>query len=275
LEPGHHLRLRGYTWFLRVRWARRLARFGFSGELIRSLKTQGRREAAWRCRVLLLKLDALMSQSPLPTKSEVEGRVRAWIDERIWAQEQHRAETNGFDFLEVTDVELMGDNDAREIDAFIRFTGYHLFDQRPDIAAVLRGERDGAEFEPIIQSAARTMGQTIDPSTASGRLWARSILRGYSTFLDEVREAVASIPKQIAAAASHIAYPSFDFLMFWDDFEAHKTNSRAWKNDTASGARGARNIFKRMYPTASIKEICETALVSDFKTKLLLLNRDY
>jgi hypothetical protein len=63
--------------------------------------------------------------------------------------------------------------------------------------------------------------------------------------------------------------------MFWDAFEAHKTTNGKWKKDTAANARGAQNIFRRMYPTASIKDICKTALVSDFKSKLLQLNRHY
>jgi hypothetical protein len=215
-----------------------------------------------------------MSQSPLPTKIEVEGRVRHWIDQRIWAMELHRAETGGFDFLENKEIELMGKNDASEIEALIDFAGNHLFDQRPVIASVLRGERDGAEFEPIIQSAARAIGETIDPSTVSGRVWARTILRGYATYLDEVREIVASIPKQVAAASQSV-YPTFDFLMFWNEFETHKINNRVWKTDVAVNARGTPNIFRRICPSAGIKEICETALVSDFKTKFLMLNRDY
>jgi hypothetical protein len=214
-------------------------------------------------------------QRPMPSRSEVESSVRAWIDERVWAQEVRRAETNGFEFLDLGEIAAMGEQDARELDGLLRFAdNFHADDQRREIASVLRGERDGSRFEPIIQSAAQTMEQSVDSSTVAGRLWARTILRGFSTLLDEVRDTVASIPKQIAAN-SELVYPTFDFLMHWDDFEAHKNTNKAWKIDTGANARGARNVFKRLFPGATVRQICTTALVSDFKTKLLSMPSDY
>jgi hypothetical protein len=270
----HHLRRRGHTYFFRLRWPVRLAAFGASGELIRSLRTSNRQVAVWLARILALKIEAMMLQSPVPSRHEVESCVRSWIDQRAWAQEVRRAENNGFDFLEVDEVENLGDEDALELEALLRFAGnWYNDDRKKKIATTLRGERD-PQFDPIIESAAKVMGKSVDPSTVSGRLWARSILRGFATLLEETRTAVALIPRQIAAT-SEITYPTFDFLMHWDAFEAHKISVGDWKDDTASNARGAANVFMRLHPGVTIKEICTTSIVSDFKTKLLSMNRDY
>jgi len=214
-------------------------------------------------------------QRPYPSRSMVESTVRAWIDERVWAHEVRRAATNGFDFLDTGEIAAMGEQDARELDGLLRFAdNFHADHQRQEIAAVLRGQGDGSRFEPIIQAAAISMEQSVDRSTVDGRLWARTILRGFSTLLDEMRDTVASIPKHITTS-SQIVYPTFDFLMHWSAFEAHKVTNHAWKTDTAANARGSHNVFKRLFPDATIRQICVTALASDFKTTLLSMPRDY
>jgi len=51
-------------------------------------------------------------------------------------------------------------------------------------------------YRPIIDSAAQEMGVSADPSTIAGRVVERTILRGYATLLDELRETVAAIPRR-------------------------------------------------------------------------------
>ncbi|MDO8400515.1 MAG: hypothetical protein Q7T45_22100 [Bradyrhizobium sp.] len=278
MRLGHHLRQRGYTWFFRYRWPVRLAGRGGSGELIRSLRTTDRRIALWRARILAVKIETLLMQQPLPSRSQVESSVRAWIDDRVWAHEIRRAETNGFDFLEPDEIETLNEVDkdaARELEGLLRFADLRFAgQQKGEIASVLRGERDGARFEPIIQAASKSMEKSVDRSTVEGKVWARTILRGFATFLDEIRETVAAIPKYVAPNDEPV-YPSFKFLMHWDAFEAHKVANLAWKTDTAANARGSHNVFNRLFPDATIRLICVTALASDLKTTLLSMPKDY
>jgi hypothetical protein len=225
-------------------------------------------------------VENLLMQQPLPTKAEVESAVRRWIDERVWATEIRRAETGGYEFLDRDEVDKLnegsGDPDAAcELEGLFRFVDRMSADrQRNEIGAVLQGRTDGERFDPIIQSAARSIGQPVERDNVAGRLWARTILRGYSTLLDELRETVAAIPRQVAPS-NEVAYPDFDFLIHWDDFEKYKIANGEWKIDTAANARGARNVFSRVSPGTTVRELCTTALVSDFRTTLLSMPKDH
>jgi hypothetical protein len=88
------------------------------------------------------------------------------------------------------------------------------------------------------------MGVTIDRTTADGRLLARTALRGYSTLLDELHEAVADIPRQAQAAVANPVLPGFEFFTHWDEFIATKKSDRKWKRDTASGAEATPRLFR-------------------------------
>src|SRR4051812_3774379 len=99
MRAGRYLRRRNHTWFFRYRFASRLAACGFSGELIRTLFTSDRRVASFRARVLALRMEATMSQTELPSKPELEGMVRGWIDGMLWNQEIWRAATGGLQVL--------------------------------------------------------------------------------------------------------------------------------------------------------------------------------
>ena len=71
-----YLRRRGYTWFLRWKWPSRLAAFGFSGELIRSLRTSDFRIARRRALTLVLQIEIMTESTPLPKRAELESAVR-------------------------------------------------------------------------------------------------------------------------------------------------------------------------------------------------------
>jgi hypothetical protein len=211
------------------------------------------------------------------SKVQIEGLVRGWIDGLAWQHEIRRAETGGFDYLTAAEIDTLGTNDARELEGLLRFGGeMHADDQKRAIAGVLRGERDLGAFEPIVQSAARAINAPADGATLDGRLLTRTILRGYATFLDEIRETVASIPRQMSSAAIvPAAIPEFPLLQFWDDFERHKTGRKEWKGDTASNARGTRNVFEKLFPGVTVAEVLSKPIASDFKTKVLALPRQY
>ena len=111
-----YLRRRGHTWFFRWKWPSRLVAFGFSGELIRSLKTGDFRIARRRALTLVVQIETMTSSTDLPKRAEVESAIRRWIDDCVWRREIKRAETGGLDFFECHEIEMMGREDARELD---------------------------------------------------------------------------------------------------------------------------------------------------------------
>jgi hypothetical protein len=272
---GRHLRRRRHTWFFRFRWPPQLAACGVSGEFIRSLKTGDYRVALRRALVLMLRIEAMLQTvSKLPTKQEAEAQVRSWIDKCLWRQEIHRAETGGFEWLELDEIELMGREEAAEVDGLIRLTDTVFgADQKKTIERALRGQEPMDQFNAVIAAAARETGKGIDPSTTEGRLLGRTFLRGMSTLLDELRDTVATIPRQVSSGAPSVAAPSFRFTESWKQFEVYKVDNRQWKRDTAVNARGSLNIFDRLFPGATVAQIVSSPIASDFKTKLLLLPR--
>jgi len=273
---GRYLRRRGHTWFFRLRWPKRFATCGNPGELIVSLKTGDYRRALHRARVLRLGLETLMTQfTPAMSRAEAEGRVRNWIDACIWRHEAHRAETNGFALLETHEVERMGEQDARELDALLRFCGtIYRDEQKKAVKAVLTGKEPLDSLAPVIDRAALGMGVTIDRTTADGRLLARTALRGYSTLLDELHEAVADIPRQAQAAVANPVLPGFAFFAHWDEFIATKQSDRKWKRDTAGGAEATPRLFKDLIGNLPFAEI-NGDIVGRFRRAYLKLPYNY
>jgi hypothetical protein len=103
-----YLRRRGHTWFFRWKWPSRLAGRGLSGELVQTLKTGDFRVARRRALHLVVQFEAMTTANPMPTRAELEGQVRDWIDACVWRREVHRAETGGFDHLTRPEIERMG-----------------------------------------------------------------------------------------------------------------------------------------------------------------------
>jgi Domain of unknown function (DUF6538) len=107
-----YLRRRGHTWFLQWKWPSHLAAFGFSGELVRSLRTSEFRIARRRAPPLVLQIETMTESTQLPKRAELESAIRRWIDDSVWRQEIKRAETDGPDFLQSHEIEKMGREDA-------------------------------------------------------------------------------------------------------------------------------------------------------------------
>jgi hypothetical protein len=214
-----------------------------------------------------------MQNVVITSRNQIEGLVRGWIDKMVWRQEIRRADSRGFDILERDEIDTLGLEDSRELESLLRFCGDQIeADQKKAINEVLTGKRDPDEFEPIIQSAARTINVSADPTTLEGRLMARTILRGYATLLDEVRETRALIPRLIPQT---VPIPTFLFFKFWEAFQKEKTDKRRWKDDTKSNSGAARNLFERLMPGLPIAQLIDSAVVSDYHTKLLKLPKHY
>lgn len=273
---GRYLRRRGNTWFFRFRWPTALAACQVSGELIVSLKTGDYRCALHRARVLRLGLETLMAQfTPAMSRAEIESRVRHWIDACVWRQEAHRAATDGFELLETDEIERMGEEDARELDALMRFCGtIYRDDQKKAVQRVLTGKEPLDSFAPVIDRAAHGMGVTIDRTTADGRLLARTALRGYSTLLDELHEAVADIPRQAQAAVANPILPDFAFFTHWHEFIATKRSKQKWKRDTAGGAEATPRLFKALIGDLPFAKI-DGDIVGRFRREYLKLPYNY
>jgi hypothetical protein len=271
-----YLRRRGHTWFLRWKWPSRLAAFGFSGELIRSLRTSDFRIARRRALTLVLQIETMTESTQLPKRAELESAVRRWIDDSVWRQEIKRAETGGFDFFERHEIEKMGSEDASELDGLFRFASNMFAPQeKAAIGRMLSGGTPDDLHRSIITEAARQIGITADPSTVAGRLVERTILRGYATLLDELRHTIADIPRVSPAEEKPAPPAPFIFTELWKSFEQHKLDNREWKADTASNAEGTKNIFDKLFPAVTLAQLVSTPIASDFKSKLLLLPRHY
>jgi hypothetical protein len=213
----------------------------------------------------------------LPSRAELEGLVRGWIDACVWRQEIHRATTGGIEYFDPYEIEQMGEEDARELDGLFRY-GADRFatGEKVAIGRALAGDAPIDRYRPIIETAARQIGVSVDPATVAGRLCERTILRGYATLFDELRQIVTAIPREPAAPEKKAAQPaSFAFTQFWDDFERHKLAVREWKDDTAANARGSVNIFNRIFPGATVTQLTAEPVATNFKSTLLRLPRLY
>ena len=253
-----YLRRRGHTWFLRWKWPSRLAAFGFSGELVRSLLTSDFRIARRRALTLVLQIETMTEANQLPKRAELESAIRRWIDDSVWRQEIRRAETGGLDFLEPHEIEKMGREDARELDGLFRYAS-NMFapQQKAVIGRMLTGGTPDELHRSIITAAARQIGITTDPGTVAGRLVERTILRGYATLLDELRHPITEIPRVSPTEEKTAPPAAFIFTEFWRAFERHKLDNREWKADTASNAEGTKNIFDKLFPAVTVSQFAE------------------
>jgi hypothetical protein len=211
------------------------------------------------------------------SRAELETAVRDWIDGCVWRREVRRAETGGVDFFERREVEQMGRAEAVELDGLLHLAS-NMFapEEKAAIGRVLTGKDPSEKYQPIVSAAAGQMGLAVDPNTLAGRLAERTILRGYATLLDELRQMVLPIPREIPAEEKKTARPEgFIFTAFWKDFEQHKKDNREWKTDTAANAEGSKNVFDKLCPATTVAQFATTPIASDLRTKLLLLPGNY
>ena len=275
---GRYLRRRGCTWVFRFRWPRRLADCGISGELVLSLRTSDYTLAVNRARKLRLEVESVMREfTPSMSRAEIEGLVRGWIDRCTWRREIHLADTGGYQVLDRHEAEAMDPQVARELEGLLRFCGgLHAGDEKKAIHGALAapgGDLD--QFREIIDTAAWDMDLELDRRTPEGRLLSRTILRGYSTLLDELNDTVRGIPKLIAAGLPKPAEPEFPFLQHWDAFEEWKLNEKQWKRDMAANARSSRNLFEGFHPGLTMHALTAGSASADFRADVLKLPKYY
>ncbi|MCX7322647.1 MAG: hypothetical protein NT113_25310 [Hyphomicrobiales bacterium] len=214
--------------------------------------------------------------NPSKTKSEAEGLVRQWIDAALWRQEARLAETDGFAFLQLDEIKNMDLQDAVELDGLMRF-GERMFagEQKAKIARALGPGAPGFDaFEGIVNAVGDAIGVPVDRETADGRFYARMILRGHATLLDEMRETIAGIPKQVQGSVEKPILPTFPFFTYWDEFVATKKSDRKWKRDTAGGAEASPRLFKALIGDLPFSQI-DGSVVGRFRLEYLKLPFDH
>ncbi|OPY96403.1 hypothetical protein A5906_03855 [Bradyrhizobium sacchari] len=120
----------------------------------------------------------MTTSEKLPTRAELEGLVRGWIDDCVWRHEVRPA-TTGIEYFDQPEIERMGQDDARELDGLFRRLSDRFADrEKAAIGRALRGDAAMDRYRPIVESAARNIGVSVDPATVAGRLFERTILRG-------------------------------------------------------------------------------------------------
>ena len=212
----------------------------------------------------------------LPNRQEIEGAVRRWIDDSLWLHELHLAKTDGIEHLSTAEIDKMGREDAREFDALLRVAG-RMFapDQDAEIGRVLAGGTVTKLHREVIEAGAAQIGKSADPDTVAGRLVARTLLRGYATFLKESRDGVRPIAPVVPIAAPLSPVTPFLFTAHWSDFKSYKLSVLEWKVDTAANAEGTLNIFNRIFPKLLVDRLTSEPIALMFKATLLKLPSNY
>ena len=214
--------------------------------------------------------------TPALSKPEAETLVLGWIDGCLWRREAHRAETDGFEFLDPDEIAAMPAQEARELDGLLRLCGtVHAKAERRDIEGVRAGRAPLDRFAGVIAAAGESLGHGVDLATPNGRLLGHTILRGYATLLTELQETVAAIPRQSGVAPGKSTLPKFPFLHFWPDFAKYKVDMRQWKGDTTANAASTAKLFEGFFPGASVADVFNGSLASDFKQRYLQLPKFY
>jgi integrase len=277
MAAGRFLRKKRNVWFFRYRLPKRLAACGLSGEVQKTLSTPDKRLAGWLARALALRMEATLSLPQLPSRSELEGRVRAWIDDLHWRNEIRNAATGGYVWFEPDEIEQMGPETAPEMESLLRMCARtYADDQTAEVQAALGPNGDATPFQAVVKSAEQYLNVSADRATLHGRLLERTILRGYATFLQETKTTLSKIEQASAASApAKPQLPEFAFLQYWDDFRAYKVANKEWKGDTAANAESSRRIFAFLFADVTVAEVVSEPIASEFKTKLFGLPKNY
>jgi hypothetical protein len=114
--------------------------FGFSGELIRSLRTSDFRIARRRALTLVLQIETMTEANQLPNRAELESAIRRWIGDSVLRQEIRRAEAGGLDFFESHEIQKWATKTQGNSTASFRYASNMFAPQeRTAITAVLTG----------------------------------------------------------------------------------------------------------------------------------------
>ena len=204
MRVGRYIQKRGDGYRFRARLPRNVVACFTRGEISVSLATRRRRTAVRRARILRVALETLMPQlaSSQMTRPKAEALVRLWIDTARDACERDIAAT-GTAFFAGEDVARMGDENAQELDALMRFAFER--DVARDIAndvrrGLVRGLPEGSDLAPIVADVQAALAPDLAGDSIDGRFLARTILRGVATLIDEKLAVVTGAPTPIPAA---------------------------------------------------------------------------
>jgi integrase len=285
---GHYLQRHRNRYRFRMRYPKGLVAFDFSGELIVALRTDSFSLALKRARHLRVAVESLMIDlAGTMNRAEADQMVRGWVDRSTRQWEANMALSGGFAFFDRDEVEIMGEENAREMDDLMRVLGETMV--RPRIKAAMSAELSGRGghgmegLRPVVGAAVAEYAPQVDPASLDGKLVGRAFVRGLATIMDEQsaieRGEVTPIPRATASMASPPPAPvkvdlGFRFLAHWDAFEASKIQEGEWKSDTGTNSRSTRNLFESLFPEMEVSAISrETA--AELRTLLFGLPSKY
>ena len=280
LRVGRYIQKRGDGYRFRARLPRKFVACFTRGEISVSLATRSRRTAVRRARILRVALETLMPQlaSSQMTRTKAEALVRLWIDNARDACERDIAET-GTAFFAGEDVARMGDENAQELDALMRFAFER--DVARDIAndvrrGLVRGLPEGSDLAPIVADVQAALAPDLAADSIDGRFLARTILRGVATLIDEKLAVVTGAPTPIPTAKD-LPQPEPpakivpSFMARWEDFSRWKIRENDWTYDSAQNAKATPKLFKGIADPDGLRKASEIdrEVVSGFREKLL------
>lgn len=282
MRHGHYLQKRGDRYRFRARLPKGLVSFDLPGEIVVNLRTNSHAVAIRRARALRVAMETLLTDfATASDRTEVERRIRAWINANTEAWELNLSMSGGFAFLDREEADQMGHEPARELDDLFRAVADLTVRPRlrHAVVAALSGRRPQAivALEPLIASALADVAPGTDRASPEGHLLVRTILRGLVTMFDEQAQIesgqVVPIPKSFSATPpqkSSSKPGQVPFLAHWQAFETSKLAEREWKDDTASNARSSLRLFREFVGDGAASTIVRIN-VSAFRADLFKL----
>ena len=250
------------------------------------LATHDRRIAVRRARILRVALETHMNQlaSPGMTRPTAEAATRFFVDTYRDAFERNVAEC-GAAFLTPADVERMGADEAGQLDGLLRF----VFEETvaPDLKTQIRrglvkGLPRDSELASTISNVRDALAPGLAPDGVDARLLSRTIERGMSTLIDEVRAIVTGDLTPIPAAKdlprpTVPSAPPPPFLSYWKAFSDSKIAEGKWDVGTAANAAATPQLFRGLIdPQGQRSAVAvDRGVSSRFRAELLRLPRLY
>jgi integrase len=288
MRVGRHIQKRGDGYRFRARLPQRLVPCYGRTEITVPLATRERRTALRRARAMRVALESLMTDLSVShlTRAQAESHVRAWIDRARDACERDFVESGLF-FLPDTQLEdarkftppefkdtpldcLSASDQARiqeeretlvdgvvGLDMLLRFAATERAADdakaaiREDLA---RGGPPRRELVTEVDKAMSDIAPDLDKASLDGRFFARTLLRGFATLIDEkvaiIRGDLAAIPQAAHLPAPEPLNPAPEqpFLKGWEEFSAFKQARNDWRAETARNAASSRLLFAGLVP---------------------------
>ena len=100
------------------------------------------------------------------------------------------------------------------------------------------------------------------------------ILRGHATLLDEMRETIAGIPKQVQGVCGKTDPADFPFFTHWGTNPSPPRATASGRRHTADGAEATPRLFKALIGDLPLAEI-DGSVVGRFRLEYLKLPFDH